>query len=130
MRAGLFLFLGMTVFSALFGTAAMGQDMRQAHIQIAELEIDPGQLESYKAAVSEQAEAAIRLEPGVLVLYAVSNKENPAQVRVFEVYRDKEAYQAHLQAPHFLKYKATVETMVKSLKLVAVDPVILRSKAN
>ncbi len=66
----------------------------------------------------------------MLVLYAVSNKENPAQVRVFEVYRDKEAYQAHLQAPHFLKYKATVETMVKSLKLVAVDPVILRSKAN
>ena len=59
----------------------------------------------------------------MLVLYAVSNKDIPAQVRVFEIYRDKEAYQAYLQAPHFLKYKATVETMVKSLKLMTVDPV-------
>jgi quinol monooxygenase YgiN len=48
---------------------------------------------------------------------------------VFEIYRDREAYLAHLQAPHFLKYKATVEKMVKSLKLIPVDPVMLGTKA-
>ena len=58
----------------------------------------------------------------MLVLYSVSKKDNPAHVTVFEIYRDREAYLAHLQAPHFLKYKATVEKMVKSLKLVPVDP--------
>jgi quinol monooxygenase YgiN len=118
---------GVALFLAL-GAAAMGEAMAQRHIQIAEIDVDPPRLESYKAAVQEQIEAAIRLEPGVLVLYSVSSKENPTHVTVFEIYRDREAYLAHLQAPHFLKYKATVEKMVKSLKLIPVDPVMLGAK--
>jgi len=43
-----------------------------------EIEIDPAQLEAYRAAVREQIEAAVRVEPGVLALYAVSDKDNPA----------------------------------------------------
>ena len=66
----------------------------------------------------------------MLALYSVSNKDNPSQITVFEIYRDREAYLAHLQAPHFLKYKATVEKMVKSLKLIPVDPVMLGSQAK
>ncbi|SPP96477.1 protein of unknown function [Bradyrhizobium vignae] len=33
-------------------------------------------------------ELAIRKEPGVLVLYAVSEKDNPTNVKVFEIYRN------------------------------------------
>ena len=113
----------------LSGVPAMSEQSPQ-HIQIAEIAVDPAQLDNYKAAVAEQIEAAIRLEPGVLVLYSVSNKDNPSQITVFEIYRDREAYLAHLKAPHFLKYKTTVETMVKSLKLVPVDPVMLGSQAK
>jgi quinol monooxygenase YgiN len=47
---------------------------------------------------------------------------------VFEVYRDAAAYRAHLEAPHFKKYKATTETMVRSLKLVPVVPIVLGAK--
>ena len=108
----------------------MSEQGSQQHIQIAEIEVDPAQLDSYKAAVTEQIEAAVRLEPGVLVLYSVSKKDNPAHVTVFEIYRDREAYLAHLQAPHFLRYKATVDKMVRSLKLVPVDPVMLGTKAK
>ena len=108
----------------------MSEQRTQQHIQIAEIDVDPAQLDSYEAAVAEQIEAAIRLEPGVLVLYSVANKENPAHVTVFEIYRDREAYLAHLQAPHFLKYKATVEKMVKSLKLIPVNPIALGTKAK
>jgi quinol monooxygenase YgiN len=130
MKASQFLILGVALFSTLFGAAAMGQQSTQQHIQIAEIDVDPAQLESYKAAVVEQIEAAVRLEPGVVTLYSVSNKENPSHVTVFEIYRDRDAYLAHLQAPHFLKYKATVEKMVKSLKLVLVDPIRLEAKAK
>jgi quinol monooxygenase YgiN len=49
---------------------------------------------------------------------------------VFEIYRDRQAYLAHLQAPHFLKYKASVEKMVKSRKLIPVDPVKLGAKSG
>jgi quinol monooxygenase YgiN len=128
MNAKQFLILGVTVFLALFGAAAMGEQMPQQYVQIAEIEIDPAQLDSYNAAIKEHIETAIRVEPGVLVLYAAAEKDNPTHVRVFEVYRDREAYLAHLQAPHFLKYKATTEKMVKSLKLVPVVPVMLGTK--
>ena len=96
MNAKQVLIFGVTLFLELFGPAAMGEAMAQQHIQIAEIEVDPAQLESYKAAVQEQIGAAIRLEPGVLVLYSVSSKENPAHVTVFEIYRDRDAYVAHL----------------------------------
>jgi quinol monooxygenase YgiN len=77
-----------------------------ASMQVAEIEIDPMQLDAYKAAVQEQIDAAIQKEPGVLVLYAVSEKDNPTLVRVFEIYRDKHASEAHLGSDHFKKYKA------------------------
>jgi quinol monooxygenase YgiN len=53
-------------------------------VRIAELEIDPGQLEAYKLALKEEIETSIRVEPGVLTLYAVSLKEHPEQIRLFE----------------------------------------------
>ena len=125
------MFFGMmALLLVLSGAPAMSEDKSKLHIQIAEIVVDPAQLDSYKSAVAEQIEAAIRLEPGVQVLYSVSNKDDPSRITVFEIYRDHEAYVAHLQAPHFLKYKATVEKMVKSLKLIPVDPVVLGSQAK
>jgi len=50
--------------------------------RMAELEIDPAQLENYKAALREEIETSIRVEPGVLTLYAVSVKGNPAHKRM------------------------------------------------
>jgi quinol monooxygenase YgiN len=118
--------IGAAVLASSVNGSAVAQQAQ--YVQIAELEIHAAQLESYKAAVSEHAETAIRVEPGVLVLYAVSEKENPTHVRVFEVYRDVDAYKAHLEAPHFKKYKDTVENMVKSLKLVLTTPISLAAK--
>ena len=90
-----------TLLFVLPGAPAMSEKKSAQHIQIAEVVVNPAQLDSYKSAVAEQIEAAIRLEPGVLALYSVSNKDDPTQITVFEIYRDREAYLAHLQAPHF-----------------------------
>ena len=130
MIAKQFMIIGATLLFLLSGAPTMSEEKSPQHIQIAEIVVDPAQLDAYKAAVTEQIEAAIRLEPGVLALYSVSNKDNPSQITVFEIYRNREAYLAHLKAPHFLKYKATVEKMVKSLKLIPVDPVMLGSQAK
>jgi quinol monooxygenase YgiN len=102
----------------------------QSYIQIATLEIDPSRLADYHAAVTAQAIAAIENEPGVLVLNAVSDRDDPTRITVFEIYRDRAAYERHLKAEHFLKYKVAVGSMVISLKLSPVTPVILATKAN
>ena len=97
-------------------------------VRIAKLVIDSGQLESYKAALKEHAETALRVEPGVLNLYAVYEKNKPTHVTVFEIYANNEAYKAHLLTPHFLKYKTGTKEMVKSLELVETVPIALETK--
>lgn len=104
------------------------EDRRRRVVRIAELEIDPTQLESYKAMLREEIETSIRVEPGVLTLYAVSVKDSPAQIRIFETYADADAYNSHLQTPHFQKYKTGTQHMVKSLKLVETVPILLGAK--
>ena len=99
------------------------------YVQMAELEIAPEHLLAFRAAIAEQVEAAVREEPGVLALHAVAERDRPSHVRVFEIYRDVAAYEAHLAAPHFRKYKATVENMVLSLRLVPVQPIVHGDKA-
>jgi 4-carboxymuconolactone decarboxylase len=99
-------------------------------VRMAELEIDPGQLENYKTALKEEIDTSIRIEPGVLTLYAVALKDNPSHIRILETYSDAAAYRAHLETPHFKKYKTVTQGMVKSLKLVETDPIILGSKAK
>jgi quinol monooxygenase YgiN len=130
MNAKQLLILGASMLASPLSGHAVAEERQGQYVQVAEIEIDPAQLENYKAAVREQIETAIRVEPGVLVLYAVSEKDDPARIRVFEVYRDVDAYKAHLEATHFKKYKATTEKMVKSLKLVQTTPIMLGAQAK
>jgi quinol monooxygenase YgiN len=74
-------------------------------IRIAEIELDPSQITAYKALLSEEIEAAVRIEPGVLFLYALAIKGSPDKIRVIEGYAGQAAYEVHLNTPHFLKYK-------------------------
>lgn len=105
--------VGASMLASALGGPAVGQEKQGEYIQIAEIEIDRTQIGAYNAAVKEHIETAVRVEPGVLVLYAVSDKNDPSQVKVFEIYRDIEAYRLHLESEHFKRHKATTETMVK-----------------
>jgi quinol monooxygenase YgiN len=125
----LFVF-GASMLAAALGSGAVAQQADGQYVQVAEIEIDPGLLDAYRAAVQEQIDAAIRKEPGVLVLYAVAEKDNPTRVKVFEIYRDRDAYEAHLASDNFKKYKTTTEKMVKSLKLVQTTPIMLGAKSR
>jgi quinol monooxygenase YgiN len=104
------------------------QSSQERIVRIAELEIYPDQIAAYKTALKEEIETSIRVEPGVLTLYAVSVKDNPNQVRLLESYSDQAAYQSHLQTTHFRKYKVQTQSMVKSLTLIETDPILLGSK--
>jgi len=98
------------------------------YMRIAKIVVDSTKLESYKSALKEGIESAVRIEPGVLSLYAVYDKKNPTHITVFEIYADEKAYQSHIQTAHFKKYKNAAQDMVKSLELVDVGPIALESK--
>lgn len=101
----------------------------QAQVRIAELEIAPAQLDAYIAAVTVEIDASIRLEPGVLAIYAVTLKDRPNHLRVFEIYADEAAYQAHIASPHFKTYVEVTKTMITSRKLFETDLILLGQKA-
>lgn len=104
--------------------------MKTPYVRVAEIGIDPAQADVYRAALREEIEAAVRLEPGVLALQAVSDKDDPARIIVFEIYADEAAYAAHLETPHFRTYKTAVEGVVTSLKLTETVPIALAAKAT
>lgn len=103
---------------------------RARHVRIAEIEIDPAQRERFELAIRQVIETSVGGEPGVLALYAVSDKANPARVTVFEIYAGAEGYRAHLETPHFKAYKAATEGIVRSLKLSEVQPIVLGAKSG
>lgn len=92
-------------------------------IRISEIEIEPEYLDEYLAILKEESKASVELEPGVISIYPMYQKENPTEIRILEIYADRKAYEAHLETPHFKLYKTTTLKMVKSLKLIDMNAI-------
>ena len=93
-------------------------------IRLSKICVHTDQLQSYNAFLREEIETSLRVEPGVLSLYAMSEKSDPTRITIVEIYADEAAYQSHIQTPHFRKYKEGTRDMVKELELLDVDPLI------
>lgn len=120
-------FLLLTAFLGI-SCSKINQDKKefsadQMMIRIVEIEIDSIYLDEYIAILKEEAAASVKLEPGVICIFPMFQKEKPTKIRLLEIYASKEAYEAHLQTPHFQHYKTTTLQMVKSLKLVDMDAI-------
>ena len=98
-------------------------------IRISEIEINPNDLEHYIAILKEESAASVKLEPGVISIFPMFQNEHPNQIRILEIYKNKEAYESHLQTPHFKHYKSTTLQMVKSLKLVDMEAIDIETMA-
>lgn len=108
------------LFFAFGRVAAQKNNMM---IRLSEIEIDSNYLDAYKAILQEESRASVQLEPGVISIYPMYQKQNPTQVRILEIYASKEAYELHLKTPHFLEYKTSTLKMVKSLRLVDMEAI-------
>jgi quinol monooxygenase YgiN len=98
-------------------------------VRVADLEIVPAQLDAYRAAVSEEIDDSIRLEPGVLAIYSVALKDAPEKLRFFEIYADDAAYRQHIASPHFRKYVDITKEMIASRRLLETESPLLYIKA-
>ncbi len=109
---------------------AQNQKAGTMMIRIAEIEINPAYLQEYLAILKTEAAASVKKEAGVISIFPMYKKEEPAQIRILEIYADRSAYEAHLKTPHFLEYKTSTLHMVKKLNLVemnAIDSVAMQA---
>ena len=93
-------------------------------VRLSKITVDPAQLDAYNAYLKEEIEASMRLEPGVLTLYATADKKQPNKITILEIYADREAYEKHIQTPHFQKYKQGTLSMVEELELTDTTPLL------
>lgn len=93
-------------------------------VRLSMITVDSTRLDEYNRFLKEEIEASMQLEPGVLGLYAVSEKEHPNKVVILEIYADEDAYRKHIKTPHFIKYKEGTLDMVQSLELIETSPLI------
>lgn len=93
-----------------------------AIVRLAKIEIDPNHREEYLRLAKEVGEVSLLTEPGVLTMYAMEDKAD-GTITILETYASAEAYRAHLNTPHFLKYKKSTESMVRKLMLADQKPI-------
>ena len=99
-------------------------------VRLSKIEVYPEYLEEYMKFATEVGEVSLRTEPGVLTMYAVSEKENPCMVTILETYASQKAYELHIASEHFQKYKQGTLHMVKRLTLADQTPLNPANQIN
>lgn len=99
-------------------------------VRLSKIEVYPECLEEYMKYATEVGEVSLRTEPGVLTMYAVSEKENPGRITILETYASQEAYKFHIASEHFQKYKQGTLHMVKTLVLSDQMPLNPANRIN
>lgn len=92
-------------------------------VRLAKIKVEPAKIENYQNALREEIDTSLRVEPGVLTLYAVADPNDPTSITILEIYADTAAYQNHLKTAHFEKYKNSTREMISNLELQAVNPI-------
>lgn len=90
--------------------------------RIAEIEVYKKYLSAYLQAAGRVGQLSVEKEEGVVCIFPMQVSGKPNVIRIVEIYRDTAAYQEHLKTEHFLEYKRSTLHMVKSLRLVDVEP--------
>src|SRR5436190_1299580 len=62
--------------------------------------------DKFLAAAEDDSISSVRDEPGCVRFDVLQDNSDPNHFYYYEVYRDEPGYQAHLQAPHFARWRA------------------------
>ena len=93
-------------------------------VRLSCIEVDPAQLTEYCRFAEECGRTSMAKEPGVLLMYSMSDKRQPNKITILEIYADRAAYESHIKTPHFQKYKQGTIKMVLKLELLDQTPLI------
>lgn len=73
------------------------------------IQIQPEHRDAFLAAMLDDARGSVRDEPGCFRFDVLQDSQDPNTIYLYEVYRDRAAFEAHLQAPHFIRWRDTVK---------------------
>ena len=79
------------------------------YVIIAPIQVQEGHKGAFIEAVVEDARSSVNHEPGCLRFDVIQDANDPNRIWLYEVYKDEAAFQAHLQAPHLIKFRETTQ---------------------
>jgi autoinducer 2-degrading protein len=77
-----------------------------------QVQVDPSRRAEFLAAITENAEASVRDEPGCLRFDVSSVEGDENQFVFYELYRDAAAFEEHRAAAHFRAWRAVADRTV------------------
>ncbi len=85
------------------------------------IDVKPEHVEEFTQASFGDARGSVRDEPGCFRFDINQDQEIPSRFYLYEVYRDEEAFQAHLEAPHFKEWDRHRQADVRRRAREGVD---------
>ncbi|SDP50472.1 Quinol monooxygenase YgiN [Pedococcus dokdonensis] len=79
---------------------------------VVSLDVVPGRLEEFTAAIATNAERSFTDEPGCLYFDVVQDLSDDHHFVFYELYADEDAVAAHRAAPHFAHWRAAADRCV------------------
>ena len=73
------------------------------------IQIQPEHREAFMESMLDDARGSNNDEPGCLRFDVLQDSEDPNKIHLYEVYKDQAAVDAHRQAPHYTKWRETVQ---------------------
>lgn len=85
--------------------------------------LTPGAALRFLSLVRQNAAQSLRDEPGCLRFDVCHAPERPDQVFLYELYETADAFQAHLQMPHFKAFDAACGDLVADKQITTFSEV-------
>lgn len=99
-------------------------------IHWAVVESTPGDMAKMGAIAGETVGAQTAKEAGTYALYGGIDADNPDVMRLLEIYESYEAYRIHSTSEAFQEYRARRFPLLKSLKLLEANAIVLEQKSE
>jgi quinol monooxygenase YgiN len=88
---------------------------------LVEFDLAPADLQRFLLLVRANAASSLRDEPGCERFDVLVDPAASGRVVLYEIYRDRAAFDAHLASPHFVCFDADIRGIVQGKRVTELD---------
>ncbi len=92
------------------------------YVLVVTIHIKPGCADRFVAAMLDDACGSVGSEPGCVRFDVIQDEKEPNRIYLYEVYKDRAAFDFHMTTPHFLRWNETVRDWLASPPVVGAGP--------
>ncbi|OOF57289.1 putative quinol monooxygenase [Rodentibacter myodis] len=106
------------------------QPTAEMRTNLVRVEVNPEDNAKFKAIITAEMAQSLKVEEGVIAMYAATEQENSNKWIFFEIYANDTAYENHRKTPHFKDYIQQTDNMVKEKSYIEIQPAFLGNQGG